>query len=345
MEVNKGQAMSEEEWFNLLERFRAMGGIAKNVCQKNGALGRGIFPIEPSKDVKIMTPKNLLIDRDNIEHRDGEIRVKDPSYVTPEEKKFLEYYYNNYSWGNGGDNDSKDFLTFLSKIDEPLRNQLISLGFIDKQMITAPEDKKNVLSRFIDERAVGFEGRKVLAPILEFVNHCSFSPTLRITPNGVETPPIKQGSNEILFKYSSKNSPISMWKKYGFACKCIVAYSVPFTIKINEQSNCIRCEGLQGLTPSDKNNFSVLNDLISIKSLPIGCLSKHLPLANLKSTLLSAGLAENISAEIYLKACEINLKARQDILRNKDITGTSAELGLYKAMEYEIDLIKNSMNA
>ena len=345
MEVNKNQAMTEEEWFDLLERFIAMGGVAKNVCQKNGALGRGIFPTEPSQDVKIMTPRNILIDRDNIEYRDGEIIVKDPSYFTTKEKKFLEYYYNNYSWGNGGDNDSKGFLTFLSKIDVHLRNQLVSLGFIDKEMITEPDDKRNVLSRFIDERAVGFEGRKVLAPIWEFVNHCSFSPSLRITPNGVETPPIKQGSNEILFKYSSKNSPISMWKKYGFACKCIVAYSIPFTIKIKEQSNCIKCDGLQGLTPSDKNNLSVQNDIISIKSLPIGCLSKRLPLANLKSTLLSSGLTEKISTEIYLKVCEINLKARKDILRNKAITNTSAELGLYKAMEYEIDLIKNSMSA
>lgn len=345
MGVNIDNTMSEEEWFNLLERFRAMGGIAKNVCQKNGELGRGLFPIEPSKDVKIMTPKNLLIDRDNIEDKDGEIIIKDPSYFTSAEKKFLENYYNNYSRGNGGDNDAKGFLTFLSKIDEPLQNQLMSLGFIDKEMIRTPEDKKNILSRFIDERAVGFDGRKVLAPIWEFVNHCSFSPSLRITPNGVETPPIKKGSDEILFKYSSKNSPISMWRKYGFACKCIVAYSIPFTINLNGQSNCIKCDGLQGLVPSGKNNLSVLDNLISIKSLPIGCVSKRLPLENLKSTLLSAGLAEKISTKIYLKACELNLEARKNILGNIDITGTSAELGLYKAMEYEIDLIKNSMSA
>ena len=50
----------------LLERFTALGGIAENICQRVGEHGRGIFPIDSTRSAKIMTPKNLLVDNDNL---------------------------------------------------------------------------------------------------------------------------------------------------------------------------------------------------------------------------------------------------------------------------------------
>ena len=122
------------------------------------------------------------------------------------------------------------------------------------------------MTRFIRERAVRFGDHYVLAPVWEFVNHSSFVPPLRIAPYGVETPPIEPGSSEILFKYGGKNSSIAMWNKYGFACSCIVAYSIPFKINIGNQSLAISCSGQLGLASKEMNSFSVNSDTLSIKS-------------------------------------------------------------------------------
>ena len=47
----------EADYQELLERFAALGRIAENVRQRVGEHGRGIFPIDSTRSVKIMTPK------------------------------------------------------------------------------------------------------------------------------------------------------------------------------------------------------------------------------------------------------------------------------------------------
>ena len=104
------------------------------------------------------------------------------------------------------------------------------------------------------------------------MNHSSFAAPLRITPCGVETPPMEPRSEEVLLKYSVENSPMGMWRKYGFACECIVAYSIPFSINIGNQPLAIRCAGRFVLDPKEKPSFSVDGDVLSIKLLPV-CVS------------------------------------------------------------------------
>ena len=89
-------------------------------------------------------------------------------------------------------------------LEEPIKRQLLSSGFVDDNLLVYREDDDCLLKRFVSERAVNFEGQSVLAPIWEFVNHSSFAAPLRITRYGVGTPPIEPGSEEILFKYSRK---------------------------------------------------------------------------------------------------------------------------------------------
>ena len=51
--------------FQFLESFNALGGIADNVCQRVGEYGRGYF-IDSSRTARIMTPKNLMVNADNL---------------------------------------------------------------------------------------------------------------------------------------------------------------------------------------------------------------------------------------------------------------------------------------
>ena len=199
-----------------------------------------------------------------------------------------------------------------------------------------------MLQRFIDERVVGFEGNSVLASVWDLVNHSSFAPPLRITPYGVETPPIKPGSEEILFKYSGNNSPMGMWKKYGFACDCIVAYSIPLKVNIENQAISIRCNGQIGLGPKEKISFSVIGDILSIKCLPVGCLSVALPLENCKSILSSVGLSEDVANRLFQKISNANLNARRNLIDSLQEEGSDAKAQLCRALMYEIKLIENS---
>ena len=327
----------------LLDRFTALGGIAENVCQTEGEHGRGMFPIDSSRRVKIMTPKNLLVDADNLWLDGDYVVIKDGCDYTAEEVAFFELYWNNYSWGNGGNNDSASFLKFIVSLEEPIKRQLLSGGFVDATLLAYREDDECLLKRFVSERTVNFEGHSVLAPIWEFVNHSSFAAPLRITPYGVETPPIEPSSEEILFKYSKKNSPMSMWKKYGFACECIVAYSIPFSINIGNQALAIRCAGRLGLDPKEKTSFSVDGDVLSIKSLPVGCLSNALPRENFKSILSSVGLSADVANRLFPKIREVNIKARRDLIDSLQEPGSGAKAQLYKALMYEIELIENSL--
>ena len=56
----------ESNFQNLLELFIELGGIAENICLREGGLGRGIFPLDSLKRAKIVTSKSLLIDRGDV---------------------------------------------------------------------------------------------------------------------------------------------------------------------------------------------------------------------------------------------------------------------------------------
>ena len=134
-----------------------------------------------------------------------------------------------------------------------------------------------------------------------------------------------------------------MWKRYGFACDCVFAYSVPFNISLGDQALAIRCAGRLGLGLKDKISFSIDGDILSIKSLPVGCLSNALPLENLKSILSSVGLSAEVANRLFPKIREANIRARRDLIDSLQEAGTGAKAQLYKALMYEIKLIENSL--
>ena len=332
----------DDEFQYILERFNALGGIAENICVRRGELGRGIFSVDSSCRAKIATPKNLLIRRNQIGIFNDEIYIKDASQFSAKEKDFIELNYNQ-AWNGGGSACSAEFLRFILSIPRLVRNQLLSCGFIDKACLDISFNESEVFKRFVDERAVNFKGNSVLAPVWDLVNHSSFAPPIRITSYGVETPPIEPSSDEILHKYSANNSPLFMWKKYGFACDCVFAYSIPFNIDIGGLAPTIRCAGEFGLGPKGKTIFSIDGDILSIKSLPVGCLSMSLPKENLRSILSSLGLSADVANRLFPKIREMNLKARSDLIHSLQETSIGANSQLNKALMYEIELIKNSL--
>ena len=132
-------------------------------------------------------------------------------------------------------------------------------------------------------------------------------------------------------------------QKYGFACDCVFAYSIPFNIDIGDQALAIRCAGQLGLGPQEKTSFSIHGDILSIKSLPVGCLSISLPKENFKSIISPIGLPADVANRLFPKIREVNTKARRDLIDSLQGAGTGAKAQLHKALMYEIDLIENSV--
>ncbi len=78
-----------ENWCFLLSQFQSLGGIAENVCQKDGEFGRGIFPVNPNLKSRIYIPSKLFINKDDIYLEDNKVRIQDEKQYSFEVIVFL----------------------------------------------------------------------------------------------------------------------------------------------------------------------------------------------------------------------------------------------------------------
>lgn len=328
-----------------MREFRCLGGIAENISNKEGEYGRGIFPTDPACCSRIFTPKNLLINADALSLKGDNISIDDESGLSCEEISFAESYYNLLSWGGKGNCASIAFLRELRSIPEVTKQILLDNKFITNSEIGLDADcKEHVLKRFISERHVKFQGKLVLAPVWELVNHSAFSPSLRVTIKGVETPPLPPSESEILLKYRSKDSPIGMWQSYGFACRSVFAYSVPVKINLNPSPFVLQCDGgRQGLNDRQGVNVRFGAESITIDSLVVGCISRDLPLSMLRSVLEKFSFTGDCVVGLMSEIQDVNLNVRRRALASLEEADLGGGSALQNVLLYEIELIQNSM--
>ena len=84
--------MNNPEWDLLLSKFRKLGGIADNVCQKDGENGRGIFPIDSTLKSRIFTPSNIMVKKKDLSLINDKIRINKEGNYNQEVKDFFYYY-------------------------------------------------------------------------------------------------------------------------------------------------------------------------------------------------------------------------------------------------------------
>ena len=337
--------MQNEEWDYLLKKFRSLGGTADNIQLKEGKNGRGVFSINPGDRSKIMTPKNILIKRSDIQLCDNNISIKTNSKTAKAEKEFIEHYYNELSWGNGGGRDSQAFLSQITSMPISIKSDLARYRFIDKKILDYQDNTETLLERFIDERAFQFKGESVLVPMLELVNHSNYAPPFRATKAGLETPPLPPTHSELLHKYSGKNSPMSLWRTYGFSSKGIAAYSIPFEIRINQLSIIFRCFGQQEAGNERSNTGTIDSKILSIDSFPAGCQSHKLPFAKLVSIISPMGAKPDLAKNLIAFIQNINIQAREKLLDAIQAQAKYQAPELCAALRHEIEMIQASLEA
>jgi hypothetical protein len=219
----------------MLDAFRALGGTADNIRQDMGPVGRGIFPIDPSKPIALRVPDNLLIDTADIVFENGRIGVRAHAAGGGRERAFLEDYENRFSWGDGGRAETEQTFAEAQRLPGELRRLLLTehrcgLWFDEP----APE---RIQEQFIASRCISYRGRTVIMPIVELVNHGAGANY--DTADGVKLTGTFAG--EVLVKYSDLDS-YGLFLTYGFAQEQPHALSIQLAGNVGDTQLAIERE-------------------------------------------------------------------------------------------------------
>ncbi len=216
-------------WSQMLADFRALGGVADNVEQRQGRYGNGLFPIDPDKPARIIVPAQLLIDADQLV-LDGENMVVAPAAsVSADVREFIARYQRHYSWGADGKKTVEIFESGLKTLPESLVQRLQH-----HRVLNLPSRQKgewtNVLRRrFLQSRCIHYHDRRVLMPIIELINHSPRSPGYLIG-NGIQFR--GKFSDEVTVNYSRTSDALMRFFSYGFASAEPLAFSLPTSLKL-----------------------------------------------------------------------------------------------------------------
>ncbi|MFL6691143.1 MAG: hypothetical protein ACJ8IR_13315 [Alphaproteobacteria bacterium] len=225
--------MFESSWNDMLDEFRAVGGTAENICLKEGAFGRGLFPADSAKPIKIHIPDSLLIDLNHAEFDENNVfHVSPTAQIGQREKVFLENYERDFSWGTGRA-DTERLLQAMHSAPPALR-QLLHTPFEAERWLAEPTPKA-VQFAFFGSRVIAYKGRNVIMPIVELANHghlTRYNVTDGVGLSG-------QFSDEILVQYEFDDS-WALFAKWGFASEEPFALSLPLTIQSKSASIVIR---------------------------------------------------------------------------------------------------------
>jgi hypothetical protein len=216
--------MTGTAWEELLAEFRALGGTADNVCLRNGAYGRGVFPIDPAKPISMHVPESLLIDVADAGFENGKFRLGPNSKAGFRETVFLENYENMFSWGAGGRDEIEGILEQAQRLPRALRQTLKS-EYHFGDWFEDPNDEV-LQTRFIEARYISYKNRTVLMPIMELINHNSQDAGADHldTKNGISFGGVFPG--EVLTKYSDTDA-FGAFASWGFASEQPQAFSIP----------------------------------------------------------------------------------------------------------------------
>ena len=328
-----------DSWDFLLTEFRRLGGIADNVCQKEGEYGRGIFPVNPNLKAKIFTPSKLLIKRDDIYLEDNKLRINKDRDYEEEVRNFFNFYQDNFSWGSGGKETTELFEKGLSLFNPNLK-ELIKTFTLDDIDIRHKGLWNNVIKdQFLHSRVVKFKGTLVIAPIWELVNHKVRSLDFIIKKDGISTPNYPPSEDEIRFSYAYL-SPLKCFFSYGFFSEETIVFSFPLSINVESLGIRITCRGLSLIDDSMKIERS--GNQIILDGLPIAD-ANHPTLPYDYFSEISKRIGDiKFSKDLLKRIFEFNISIRKKILDESQSIENQVSNTLTKLMLYEINLISSN---
>ncbi len=216
-------------WDDLLDEYRALGGIAENVRLGEGALGRGVFPVDPHKPAVLHTPPRLQFPARDVIVRDGVLTLRTQG-AGERERAFFENYHRYFGWGAGGFEASREQQARWHALPQELITAIQSIsgtGTLVNRFAAPTTDV--CLNTYIQSRVFDVNGTLCALPMIDLVNHASDAPTFRIE-DGVGV----HGSfaGEMLVSYNL-NDPWGMAMSYGFSSPSAIAYSTRIQLNLD----------------------------------------------------------------------------------------------------------------
>ncbi|WP_269623713.1 hypothetical protein [Prochlorococcus marinus] len=328
----------DNNWDILLSEFRRLGGIADNICQKEGEYGRGIFSVNPILRARIFTPSKLLIKKDDIYLEDNKLRIKKDKDYNQEIRNFFNFYQDNFSWGSGGKETTELFEKGLSLFNSNLKTLIKKYTLINLEERHKGIWDNVIKNQFLNARAVNFKNSLVIAPIWDLVNHKVRSMPFIITEEGISTPNYPATNSEIRYSYNNI-SPIKRFFSYGFFSEESIVFSIPFSINIENIGIHISCKGM-GLS-NDSMKIERSGDNIILEGLPIADVNHPRLPYNYFDEIIRRIDHMNIPQDFLLKIFELNISIRNQIIYESQLINNEVSKELTKVMNYEINLISS----
>ena len=326
-----------DKWNTLISKFRDLGGIADNICQRNGSKGRGIFPVNKKIKSRIFTPSNLIIKKDDICLESGNVRIKKEKNSYPKETiEFFNYYQDNFSWGGGGKESTEEFESSLSLFSEELKILLKDNRLVDIDKRHKGSWKEVILSQFLYAREFNFRNKLQIVPLLELVNHDSISFQFYKSSKGISSPNYPPLDSELTYTYANKGT-LNCFFDYGFFSKETMVFSLPFNFKLEDKNLVLICKGNE--LRDDLMNIKRSENAILIEGLPISDRNySSLPQEYFKELFRQIGLNDISIINLY-KIKNYNRYIREKFLENLKSKENIASSMFYQAIVHELNLI------
>ena len=327
-----------DSWDFLISEFRRLGGIADNICQKEGEYGRGIFPVNPNLKAKIFTPSKLLVKRDDIYLENNKLRIKKDRNYNKEVINFFNFYQDNFSWESGGRESTELFEKGLSLFNSNLKKLIKKYALIDIDLRHKGAWDNVIKDQFLNARVVKFRGTSVIAPIWDFVNHEARSLDFIINRDGISTPNYPALDYEIKHAYRDMSS-LNCFFSYGFFSEESIVFSIPLSINIKNLGINIYCKGWS--LKDDSMKIERSGNQIILEGIPIADANHpRLPYDYFNEIIKRIGDI-NLAKDSLLRILEFNISIRKKILDESKSIENQVSKSLTKLMNYEINLISS----
>ena len=303
----------------MLGQFRALGGVADNICIRQGHHGYGLFAVNPRRPVRLLTPAPLLISPLMLAITpDGNVEVKSGSDLSAEVVAFHAHYQRSFGWGAGGFEYIKKYLQQLCDLPDRLKDFLRILGCPDdmRQLPTpAQAFKEHCISR-----QIGVFGASRLMPVMELINYASDGASYVVMQEGVGLSGTFK--DEVLARYRHNMDAFHFFFNYHFATPGRSTLSCEVTVDI-PQFKPLRITRLDGLTDVKNGvrwpQVSLREDEIHLSFVELVNLdAPTLPRQVFIELLSAQGLAISRAHQLFDGLLDHNRQVFQDFMRACD---------------------------
>jgi len=300
----------------LLSRFRALGGIADNVGIRKCEHGYGLFAVNPSQPVRLVTPVQLLISpKLLLVTTDGNIKVKPASGFSAEVTSFHEDYQRTVGWGAGGLGYITQYRQQLCALSDSLKSFLQILGYQDDLSLQlAPREAFN---NYCISRQISVKGASRLMPMVELANHSDEGAPYVVMQDGVSL----SGTfdDEVVSRYRHHMDAFHFFFNYHFAKPSRTTLSCDVRIYI-PHFRSLRISRLDGLSEARKGyrvpQISTNKNEIHLSFVELVNLDEpNLPRQIFLELLMEQGIPISSVNQIFDGLLGHNRKVLQDFLK------------------------------